>query len=325
MSGIFGASFSWNLYSDLQSMLYYTFIVHAFEAGTIIAIVGGVIGYFVVLRRSAFAAHALSHIGFAGAAGAVVLNLFYPWVTPLYGLLAFTTGGAAAMAGLGKRASQRDMSIGITLAFMLGLGSLFITLYGIYGAAFSEEAYSILFGDIFGITTLNVVITLLAGMILLLLTSFIYRPLLFSSLDQEVAEAKGMPTLRLGLVFMLLLAVATSIAVQIIGVLLIFSLLVTPAAVAQQVTTRPSRAILVSVIVAVVATWLGIFISYYINFPASFFITSLSFGAYLIARYVYPKVRPSSILRGRAQESEETKEHTHESSKEIPAIPERTS
>jgi zinc/manganese transport system permease protein len=306
-------------------MFYYSFMVHAFEAGTIVSIVAGVIGYFVVLRRSAFAAHALSHIGFAGAAGAVVVNLFFPWVTPLYGLLAFTTGGAAAMAGLGKRASQRDMSIGITLAFMLGLGSLFITLYGIYGQGYSEEAYSILFGDILGITTLNVVITLLAGIALLLLTSFIYRPLLFSSLDQEVAEAKGMSTLTLGLVFMLLVAVAVSIAVQFVGVLLIFSLLVTPAAVAQQVSTRPARAILTAIIVAIVATWLGLFMSWYINFPVSFFITSLTFGAYLISRYVYPKIRPSSMLRRNAQQSEELTEHAHETSKEIPIIPEQTS
>jgi zinc/manganese transport system permease protein len=301
-------------------MLAYAFMVNAFEAGTIIAIVAGVVGYFVVLRRSAFAAHALSHIGFSGAAGAVVLAVYVPWITPLYGLLAFTTAGAAAMAGLGRRSSQRDMSIGITLAFMLGLGVLFISLYGIYGQGFAEEAYSILFGEILAITSIDVIITLLAGMILLLLTSFIYRPLLFSSLDQEVAEAKGLPTLTLGLVFMLMIAVAISIAVQFVGVLLIFSLMITPAAIAQQVSTRPSRSILIAVIVAIVATWLGLFISWYINFPVSFFITSLTFSAYLIARYVYPRVRPSSILRGRAQESEESKEHSHESSKEIPVI-----
>jgi zinc/manganese transport system permease protein len=295
---------------------------HAFEAGTIVAIVAGVVGYFVVLRRSAFAAHALSHIGFSGAAGAVVLANFkdFKWVTPLYGLLAFTTAGGAAMAGLGKRASQRDMSIGITLSFMLGLGLLFISLYGLLGFGYSGEAYSILFGTIVGIGTLEVITTLLAGVILLLIMSFIYRPLLFSSLDQEVAEAKGLPTLTLGLVFMLMIAGAVSIAVQIVGVLLIFSLMITPAAFAQQVSTRPSRSILISVVVGVVATWLGLFMSWYINFPASFFITSFTFCAYLIARYVYPKVNPSSLLREKAQESEETREHSHESSKEIPVI-----
>lgn len=301
-------------------MLAWPFMVHAFEAGAIVAIVAGVVGYFVVLRRSSFAAHALSHIGFSGAAGAVVLAIYLPWVTPLYGLLVFTTAGAAAIAALGRRASQRDMSIGITLAFMLGLGVLFISLYGIYGQGYAEEAYSILFGEILAITSLDVVITLLAGMILLLLTSFIYRPLLFSSLDQEVAEAKGIPTLTLGLVFMLMIAVAISIAVQLVGVLLIFSLMITPAAIAQQVSTRPSRSILIAVIVAIVATWLGLFLSWYINFPVSFFITTLTFGCYLITRYGVARIR-GRPFGSKAMESEDDKEHRHESSQEIPVMP----
>lgn len=310
MSNAF-SPFSWNILADLQSMLAEPFMVHAFEAGTVIAIVAGIIGYFVILRRTAFAAHALSHIGFAGATGAVWLN-----TQPLYGLLALTIVGGVTMAGLGRRASQRDMTIGIILSFMLGLGSLFVYLY----TGNASEVISILFGEIVGISASNVVLTFILALALLLIVSVVYRPLLFSSLDQEVAEAKGMPTLALGTIFMLLLAVATSIAVQIVGVLLIFSLMVTPAAIAQQVTRRPSRSILVAIIVAVVATWLGLFVSWYTLFPASFFITTFTFAAYLISRYLYPKVRPSSIFRGRAQESEETKEHTHETSKEIPVM-----
>ena len=222
------------------------------------------------------------------------------------------------MAGLGKRASQRDQSIGITLAFMLGLGVLFITLYGIYGQGFAEEAYSILFGEILAINSLDVVITLLAGLVLLLALSFIYRPLLFSSLDPEVAEAKGLPISILGLVFMLMVAVSISIAVQFVGVLLIFSLMITPAAIAQQVSTRPSRSIMISVIVAVVATWLGLFISWYINFPVSFFITTLTFGCYLITRYGIARIKPKKFL---GLEPEEDKTHRHESSHEIPVMP----
>jgi zinc/manganese transport system permease protein len=309
-------TFSWNLIADLQSMLSYEFMVHAFEAGTMVAIVAGVVGYFVVLRRSSFAAHALSHIGFAGAAGAVWIGEYVSWVTPIYGLLLFTTVGGATMAAMGRKASQRDMTIGITLSFLLGLGVLFISQY----KGYATEAYSILFGEILGISASSVVLTFVAAMGLLLVTSFVFRPLLFSSLDQEVAEAKGMPTLMLGVVFMILVAVATSISVQVVGVLLIFSLMVTPAAIAQQVTTRPSRAILVGVIVALVATWLGLFISWYSTYPVSFFITSLTFAGYLIARYLYPRIRPSTGFRGRAQESQEEKKHSHETSQEIPVM-----
>ncbi len=310
-------SFSWNLFSDLQSMLAYQFMVHAFQAGTIVAVVAGVVGYFVVLRRSSFAAHALSHIGFAGAAGAVWVGEYVSWVTPIYGLLLFTTVGGATMAGLGGKASHRDMTIGITLSCLLGIGVLFISLY----TGYATEAYSILFGEILGISASSVILTLIAALGLLVAVGFVFRPLLFSSLDQEVAEAKGMPTLTLGIVFMILVAVATSIAVQVVGVLLIFSLLVTPAAIAQQVTTRPSRAILVGVVVALVATWLGLFISWYFPYPVSFFITTLTFAGYLIARYLYPKIRPTTGSRENAQKSEEGKEHSHETSQEIPVMP----
>src|SRR3989442_13314058 len=134
----------------------YDFMVHAFEAGTIIAIVAGAIGYFVVLRGSAFAAHALSHIGFAGATGAVVLAL-----NPIVGLLAFTLGAGVAIGALGNRLRGRDVTIGIVLAWTLGLGVLFISLYRGYATA----AYAILFGEILGISSTDVVVTLMAGVL----------------------------------------------------------------------------------------------------------------------------------------------------------------
>src|SRR5579862_5963972 len=120
-------NFSFNILSDLAGMWQYDFMRHAFEAGTVVAIVAGIIGYFIVLRRSSFAAHALSHVGFTGAAGAVLFGL-----NPLFGLFAFTMGGAAAIAVLGRRAAGRDVQIGVVLAFMLGLGVLFISLYSGY-------------------------------------------------------------------------------------------------------------------------------------------------------------------------------------------------
>ena len=256
---------------------------HAFEAGTVVAIVAGIVGYFVVLRRSSFAAHALSHIGFAGAAGAVLFG-----VNPVYGLLLFTTAGGTGIAVLGPRASNRDLQIGTVLAFMLGLGVLFLSLY----KAYADEAYSILFGEILGISLSSVLLTLIVSLPILVAIAIVYRPLLFASLDEDVAEAKGMPMLLIGIIFMLLVAVATSIAVQVVGVLLIFALMVTPAAIAQRLTTKPVRAVLVSVAVALLATWLGLFIAFYEPYPVSFFITSIVFILYLLVRFVYPKLKP---------------------------------
>jgi zinc/manganese transport system permease protein len=267
--------FSWNLVTDLRTMWEFDFMRNAFEAGTVIAIVAGIIGYFVVVRRSAFATHALGHVGFSGAAGAVLFG-----VSPVYGLLLFTMSGATGMALLGRKASNRDIEIGTVLAFMLAVGLLFLSLY----KGFADEAYSILFGEILGISSAGVVFTLEASVGALIVLGLIYRRLLFSSLDEDVAEAKGMPMLALGLTFMLLLAVAISIAVQVIGVLLIFALMVTPAAVGVRLTKRPLHAVLVSVLVALFATWTGLFIQFYAQYPASFFIVTIAFVIYLVVR-----------------------------------------
>src|SRR5437764_10358522 len=170
-----------NLLSDLQEMLGYQFMQHAFEAGTVVAIIAGITGYFVVLRRSAFTAHAFSEIGFAGAAGAVLLG-----IAPIAGLLLGSSIGGLAIAALGRRATNRDTQIGIVLAFALGLGLLFLSLY----AGYATQAYSILFGQIVGISSDQVLLTFGAGAIILASIGMMYRPLLFASLDEDVAEAK---------------------------------------------------------------------------------------------------------------------------------------
>ncbi len=271
------ALFTFNIFADLQGMWQYAFMRHAFEAGTVVAVVAGIIGYFIVVRQSSFAAHALSHIGFAGAAGAVLLGL-----NPIVGLLVFTGGGGIAIASLGRRAANRDVQIGTVLAFMLGLGVLFISLY----SGYATEAYSLLFGEILGISAGDVWVTLIAGAVLLAAVAAVYRPLLFTSLDEDVAEAKGVPVFALGLVFMLLVAVATSIAVQVVGVLLIFALMVTPAAVAQRLVRRPAQGIALSVAIALAATWIGLFLSFYLSYPVSFFITTITFAVYVAVRFI---------------------------------------
>ena len=291
LSDFASSGFSLNLWNDFFNMWQYDFMRHAFEAGTIVALVAGVVGYFVVMRRLSFAAHALSHIGFAGAAGAVLLGL-----NPLSGLLLFTSGGGLTMAVLGRKASSRDVQIGTVLAFMLGLGVLFINLY----KGYATEAYSLLFGEILGISSSDVIATLVAGVLIIVAIILLYRRLLFASLDEEVAEAKGISMMKMSIVFMLLIAVATSIAVQVVGVLLIFALMVTPAAVAQRLARRPSQGLAISVCIALLATLAWLFISYYVPYPVSFFITSIVFLAYISVRIVQSGIfRRMSLMSGK--------------------------
>ena len=270
-------SFSLNIISDLHVIFAYDFMRNAFMAGTIVAIIAGAVGYFVVLRRSSFAAHGLSHAGFTGAAGAVLLG-----INPILGLLVFTVGGALLMGSLGRRTTNRDVEIGTVLAFMLGLGILFISLY----SGYATEAYSLLFGEILGISFANVIITLVAGIFILIMLATMYRPLVFTSLDEDVAEAKGVSISLISIGFMVLVGIATSIAVQVVGVLLIFALMVTPAAIAQRLTKRPSSGMMLSIIIALLVTWISLFVSFYLPYPVSFFITSIVFTLYIISRFI---------------------------------------
>jgi zinc/manganese transport system permease protein len=275
--------FGWNLIRDIQAQFQYAFMQHAYTAGAIVAIVAGVVGYFVVLRSLSFAGHALSHIGFAGATGAVALG-----VNPIYGLLVFTIGGAVGMGALGKRIYGRDVVIGIVLAWMLGLGVLFLSLY----SGYATEAYALLFGEILGISQTDVVVTLVAGVVTLAAIAIMFRPLLFASVDSDVAEARGVPVRLLSIIFMVVLAISVSEAVQVVGVLLIFALLVTPPAIAERLTARPGMAIALSVLLALLFTWIGLFVSFYLPYPVSFFITTLAFVTYLVVRlWIYLRQR----------------------------------
>jgi zinc/manganese transport system permease protein len=274
--------FDWNIIADIQQVLSYSFMQHAFEAGTMVALVAGVMGYFVVLRRSTFVTHAFSEIGFAGAAGAILVGM-----PAVFGMLAGSVAGGTSIAVLSRRSSHRDVYVGIVLAFALGLGLLFLSLY----TGYATEAISLLFGEILGIAWFDVLRTAAFSILILGGVGLIYRPLLFSSLDEEVAEAKGLPTLLLGVTFLLLVGVAVSVAVQVTGVLLIFSLMVTPAATAQHLATRPSRVIAISVVTALAVTWAGLFISFFEPYPASFFITTMVFTIYVLVRVFHHRIQ----------------------------------
>lgn len=252
----------------------YGFMQNAFVAGTVVAVMAGVIGYFVVLRRLAFATEALSHGGFAGATGAVLIGR-----DPFLGLLAFTTLAGVLMGLLGDKLRGRDVAIGATLAFSLALGSLFLTM----STKLAGEAVNILFGNILAISPADVRLVIVFACVSLAAMGAIYRPLLFASIDPEIAEARGLPVRALGVGFMVLLGFAVATAVQLVGVLLIFSLLILPAATAQQLTARPPQAIGLAVAIGVVCVWAGLIIGFYVPYPPSFFITALSFIAFVAA------------------------------------------
>ena len=247
---------------------------NAFLAGTVVAITAAVIGYFVVLRRLAFATEALAHGGFAGATGAVLIQQ-----DVFVGMLAFTTAAGIVMGLLGDKLRGRDVAIGATLAFSLALGALFLTM----STRLAGEAVNILFGNILAISPADVRLVIVFACFSLAAMGVIYRPLLFASLDPEIAEARGLPVRALGVGFMVLLGFAVATAVQIVGVLLIFALLILPAATAQQLTARPPHAIALAVGIGVACVWLGLIIGFYLPYPPSFFITTLSFLGYLVA------------------------------------------
>lgn len=261
------------------TILQYSFIQNAFLAGTCVAVVAAVAGYFMVARGLTFAGHALPNIGFAGAAGAVLLG-----IDPIIGLYVFTIGAAIGIGLLGKEANERDTSIGIIMTFALGLGILFLSLY--FG--YAERVYSILFGQIVGISQADVLLTGVSSLLTLAIFLVLFRPLLFSSFDPEVAEARGVPVRLLAIIFLVLIAITVSLSVQVVGALLVFTLLVGPPATAIRIVQRPLWAILIAIILGVSYTWLGIFLAANGNWPVSFYIATLSFGVYLPVRLLSP-------------------------------------
>jgi len=263
----------------LFDIFQYQFIQNAFAAGTCVAIVAAIMGYFLIVRGLTFAGHALPNIGFAGAAGAVLLG-----VDPVIGLLVFTISAAIAIGILGKAMRERDIAVGIIMTFALGLGILFLSLY----SGYAERVYSILFGQIVGISQQNVLFTAVSSLLTLVVLLILYRPLLFSSFDPEVAEARGVPVNALGLAFLVLVAITISIAVQIVGALLFFTLLIGPAASTARIIQRPLWVILLAIILGICYTWLGIFFAANGSWPVSFYIATISFAVYLPIRLFSP-------------------------------------
>jgi len=264
-----------------MNMLALEFMRNAFIAGGCIALAAGLVGYFVVLRNQVFTADALGHVAFTGGLGGVLAGL-----NLLAGVFGSCIAVALAIGALGGRARGRDVAIGTVFAWVLGLGVLFLSLYTTARSAASGTlGVSVLFGSILGLQPAQVIVGSLTGLATVMVMLAIARPLLFLSIDPEVAVARGVPARALTALFFVLVAITVAEAVQAVGALLIFALIVTPAAVAQNLSTRPWAGMALSAGIAVAVVWLGLVLAFYVALPASFLITGLAFGAYL-ASYV---------------------------------------
>ena len=251
-------------------------MVHALEAGTIVAVMAGVTGWFMVLRRQTFAGHTLAVVAFPGAAAATLAGL------PLeLGYFGFCGLGAIALAAA-RRGSEsfESAATGSLQALALGLGFLFVSLY--HGILNGLD--SLLFGTFLGITSSQVLVLLVVAAVTMVVVALAAGPLLFASVDPDVARAGGVPVRLLGLGFLLVLGLSVAETSQITGALLVFALLVTPAAAAHRITARPFASVVLSVALALAVTWLGLALAYFSVYPVGFYITSLSFAVYVFAR-----------------------------------------
>ncbi len=255
-------------------MFDYDFMANAVAAGSIVAVLAGVVGYVLVLRGQAFAGHALSHVGFTGATGAVLLG-----VSPLAGLMLMTVAGGIGMGLLGERLGERDVAIGIVLSVSLGVGLLFLHFF----TAYATQATALLFGNILGVEAQTIWVLLALALGSLAVLAVMARPLLFASLQPELAAARGVPMRLVSVLFMAVVGLATAACVQIVGVLLVFALLVGPAAAAQRWTGRVGPGVVLAVVLAVAETWGGLALADWTDCPVSFWISALSGVVYLLA------------------------------------------
>ncbi len=248
-------------------MLAYDFMRTAFMASGVVAILSGLVGYFLVLRNQTFAGHALAHVGFTGATGAILVG-----IAPLWGLVGFTLAAGLAMGALGEKLSARDVAIGMTLSLALGFGLLFLHFY----TAFATQATALLFGNVLGVDRESLWWLAALAMLSLAVLAVVSRPLLFASLQPELAEAKGVPVRLVSVVFLGVVAVAVSESSQIVGVLLVFTLMVGPAAAARNLSPRFGVGVALSAALALCEAWGGVTLAWFTDWPVSFWITALS-------------------------------------------------
>lgn len=264
-------------------MFAYDFMLNAFAAASVVAVVAALVGTFLVLRGQTFAGHALAHVGFTGATGALLIGL-----PPLWGLVLLTVLAGILMGALGEKMAGRDVAIGLVLAVSLALGLLFLHFF----TAFASQATALLFGNVLSLA--GGTVWTLAGLGALTLGGLacIARPLLFATLQPELAEARGVDLRLIGTLFLAIVALATAIAAQIVGVLLVFALMVGPPATALRLTTRLDAALALAVGLALAEAWGGLACAWWTDWPVSFWITALAAGAYLLAAALPQRAGP---------------------------------
>jgi zinc/manganese transport system permease protein len=250
------------------------FMVNAWTVASIVAVVAGVVGFFTVLRGSAFAAHAIPNGSFAGAAGASLIG-----VSTLLGLGVFALAGALTIGLLGRR-GRHDVATALALVMMLGLGALFLS----FSEEYAPAVYSLLFGEVLGIASNEIWPTAILGLLCIAAVAVLYRPLMLSSVLPEVGEAHGISRFRMEMLFLAVLALATAMTVPVVGTLLIFSLMIGAPAAARSFTDRPLPAMALSVALALAIVWIAIAASYETNYPVGFFVGMLSAAAYALGR-----------------------------------------
>ncbi len=297
--------FTWNLLADLREMWSIPLLLNAFRAGSVIAVVAATVGWFMVLRRQSFAGHTLALVGFPGAAAAVWLGIGLT-----VGYFSACVAAALVIAMLpaaGRRGySEESAVIGTVQAFALACGTLFISLY----KGFLGGTTSLLFGTFLGISSAQVVTLAIVGVAVLVTIAVIGRPLLFASIDPDVAAAHGVPVRVLDVSFLLVLGATAAEASQITGALLVFALLLLPPATAQLVTARPAPSLALSIAIGLVTVWSALFVAVYSTYPIGFWLTTIAFGLYVVVAVVVrlgrvgqrggrsPAVRREPVLDG---------------------------
>jgi zinc/manganese transport system permease protein len=264
--------------TDTRTMFEYDFMVNAFAASGIVAVLSGIVGYFLVMRGQTFAGHALSHVGFTGATGAVLIG-----ISPIWGMIGFTLAAGVGMGALGEKLAGRDVAIGVVLSLALGFGLLFLHFF----TAYATQVTALLFGNVLGVSSETLVVLAALGVVSLVALAAIMRPLLFASLQPELAEAKGVSLRLVSVLFLAIAALAVAACTQIVGVLLVFTLMVGPAAAAQNLSTRLSVGLVLAALLALAQAWIGVTLAFYTDWPTSFWITLLAalvYGLSLLGR-----------------------------------------
>jgi zinc/manganese transport system permease protein len=289
-TGVLGNGLSWNVRDDINQLFAFHFMVNAFRAGTIVAILAASAGWFMVLRRQTFAGHTLAIVSFPGAAAAIWLG-----VSATAGYFAGCIAAALVIAlvprpASGQSHSEESAVVGTVQAFALACGVLFVSLYG----GFLNSLTGLLFGTFLGISDRQVVVLLAVALVVLGVLGAIARPLFFATIDNDVAHARGLPVRLLSIAFLVLLGCAAAEVSQITGALLVFALLVMPAASAQQLTAAPALSFALTIALALLITWLGLAVAYFSVYPVGFFVTSFGMAVFVVSvaiRYLMTHVQ----------------------------------